>query len=102
MSREDLRSVAGVNRVIQEPARLLIVALLAGVTSADFLHLERESGLTRGNLSSHLSRLETAGYVAIEKTFRVKIPLTLARLTPRGRAAFEAYRKRMHGVLKAG
>ncbi len=102
MSRTDLKSLADVDRVIHEPARLVIVALLSGVKAADFLYLERESGLTRGNLSSHLSRLEEAGYVRVEKTFRGKIPLTIARLTPRGRTAFEAYRKRMHGVLEAG
>ncbi len=102
MTREDLKGLADVDRTIHEPARLVIVALLSGVKAADFLYLERESGLTRGNLSSHLSRLEEAGYVEIEKTFRGKIPLTIVRLTAQGRAAFDAYRKRIHGVLKAG
>ena len=65
------------DRVIHEPARLMLVALLAGVSRADFGWLQRESSLTKGNLSSHLARLEEAGYVEIEKTFRGKIPLTL-------------------------
>lgn len=91
------------DRLIHEPARLLIVALLAGVKEADFLWLQRESGLTKGNVSGHLSRLEEAGYVEIEKTYRGKVPLTLLRLTKQGRSAFEAYRKRMNGLLtKAG
>jgi DNA-binding transcriptional ArsR family regulator len=87
------------DRVIHEPARLLIVALLAGVREADFLWIQRESGLTKGNLSSHLSRLEEAGYVEIEKTYKGKVPLTLLRLTRQGKAAFDAYRRSMNGLL---
>ena len=87
------------DRLIHEPARLLIVALLAGVKEADFLWLLRESGLTKGNLSAHLSRLEEAEYVEIEKTYRGKVPLTVLRLTKRGKAAFEAYRKGINGLL---
>ncbi len=87
------------DRVIHEPARLLIVALLAGVKEADFLWVQRESELTKGNLSSHLAKLEEAGYVEVEKTYRGRIPLTLLRLTRRGRTAFESYRKNMSGLL---
>jgi DNA-binding transcriptional ArsR family regulator len=89
-----------VDRIIHEPARLTIVALLAGAKEADFLFLQRESGLTKGNLSSHLAKLEEAEYVEIEKTFRGKIPMTIARLTARGRTAFEGYRKAMNGLLR--
>jgi DNA-binding transcriptional ArsR family regulator len=89
------------DRVIHEPARLLLVALLAGVKEADFLWLQRESDLTKGNLSSHLARLEEAGYVAVEKTFKGKIPLTILRLTPAGKSAFEMYKKKMNGLLGA-
>ena len=89
-----------VNRIIHEPARLTIVALLSGAREADFLFLQRESGLTKGNLSSHLMKLEEAGYIEIEKTFRGKLPLTLARLTAKGRAAFQGYRKTMNGLLR--
>jgi DNA-binding MarR family transcriptional regulator len=88
-----------VDRVIHEPARLLLVALLAGVKEADFLWLQRESELTKGNLSSHLAKLEDAGYVGVEKTFKGKIPLTILRLTPQGRSAFDQYRKTMNGML---
>lgn len=91
----ELRSLTEVDRVIHEPARLLIVALLSSVREADFLFLRRETGLTKGNLSSHLSRLEEAGYVRIEKGFRGKIPQTTCGLTPEGRAAFKAYRAQM-------
>ena len=88
------------DRLIHEPARLLIVALLAGVKEADFLWVQRESGLTKGNVSGHLSKLEEAGYVEVEKTYRGKIPLTVLRLTKQGRSAFEGYRKRMNGLLR--
>ncbi|GEM_PF-236221 len=90
------------DRVIHEPARLLIVALLAGVKEADFLWLLRESELTKGNLSSHLSKLEEVGYVEIEKSFKGKIPLTMLRLAKPGRTAFEDYKKKMNGLLSKG
>jgi len=87
------------DRVIHEPARLRIVALLIGAKEADFLWLLRETGLTKGNLSSHLARLEEAGYVEIEKTFRGKIPLTIVRLSSAGRRAFQDYKRAMKGLL---
>ena len=87
------------DRVIHEPARLMLVALLAGVEEADFLWLQRESGLTKGNLSSHLARLEEAGYVDVRKMFKGKIPLTVVKLTRPGARAFDGYKKRMRGLL---
>ncbi len=94
--------MTGLDRVIHEPARLLLVALLAGVKEADFLYLQRETGLTKGNLSSHLAKLEEARYLEVEKSFKGKIPLTVLRLTGAGRAAFDNYRKSMNGLLKKG
>lgn len=84
-----------IDDVIHAPARLAIVATLNAVEEADFRYLLNATGLTKGNLSTHLSKLEEAGYVQIEKTFRGKTPLTLLRLTPQGRAAFDAYRRDM-------
>ena len=92
--------MTNLDRVIHEPARLLLVALLAGVKEADFLWLQRQSELTKGNLSSHLIKLEEAGYVDVEKTFRGKIPLTILRLTPAGRGAFDRYKKTLNGMLR--
>ncbi len=89
-----------VDRIIHEPARLMIVALLSGAKEADFLFLLRETGLTKGNLSNHLAKLEEAGYVKIEKTFRGKIPLTVVRLTASGRAALQRYSKTINGLLR--
>lgn len=87
------------DRVIHEPARLLIVALLAGVHEADFLWVLRESQLTKGNLSTHLAKLEDSGYVEVEKTYKGKVPLTLLRLTRQGKSAFERYKKTLNGML---
>ena len=91
----DLRSLADVNRLIHEPSRSVILAILAAVESADFLYLQRETGLTKGNLSVHLSKLEEAGYINIEKTYRGKVPLTLCRVTDDGCKAFDAYRNQL-------
>jgi DNA-binding MarR family transcriptional regulator len=89
------RGLVDVDRLVHEPARLMIITMLYAVESADFLFLQRETGLTKGNLSSHLAKLEEAGYIEIEKTYQGKIPLTVCRLTPTGRQAFENYRKQM-------
>lgn len=91
----DIRSLVEIDRLIHEPARLMIVAILYAVESADFLYLKRETELTKGNLSSHLSKLEEAGYVEIEKTYKGKVPLTICNLTEKGRQAFANYRKQM-------
>jgi DNA-binding transcriptional ArsR family regulator len=92
-----IQRLAEIDRIIHEPARLMIVALLAAVVEADFQYLRHATGLTQGNLSTHLTKLEEAGYVAIEKSFRGKYPLTLCRLTESGKEALDTYRK----VIKA-
>lgn len=96
----DLQPIADIDRLVHEPARLMILAILYVAESADFLFLMRQTGLTRGNLSSHLSRLEAAGYIDVKKEFVDKIPRTLLRLTDTGREAFQAYRQDMIQVLE--
>jgi len=96
----NLRKVAEVDRLIHEPARLMIVTILSAVNSADFLYLQRETELTKGNLSSHLSKLETAGYIDIQKTYRGKIPLTVCKLTKIGREAFAKYRSQLKYIVE--
>ena len=91
----DVQALLEVDRVIHEPARLAIVAVLAACDSADFVYLRHATGMTQGNLSAHLSKLEEAGYVGIEKRFQGKKPNTLCRLTDAGRAAFKQYRTRV-------
>jgi DNA-binding transcriptional ArsR family regulator len=94
-----IQQLGEIDRVIHEPARLMIVALLAAVAEADFQYLRQATGLTQGNLSAHLSKLEEAGYVAIEKTFRGKYPLTICRLTERGTEVLNNYRKVIRAAL---
>ncbi len=94
-----LQKISELDRIIHEPARLMLVALLFSVESADFLFLLKESKLTKGNLSVQLSRLEEAGYVEIEKTFRGKIPHTEYRITKKGKSAFSQYRKSLGSIL---
>jgi DNA-binding MarR family transcriptional regulator len=94
-----VESIADIDRLVHEPARLSILGLLYVIERAEFLYLLRQTGLTRGNLSSHLSTLEEAGYVEVAKEFVDKRPLTLLSLTKQGRAAFDAYRQRMKQFL---
>jgi len=94
-----MQQLAGIDRVIHEPARLIIVSLLAAVKEADFQYLHLATELTKGNLSVHLTKLEEAGYVAVEKTFKGKYPLTLCRLTDAGQQALAGYKQAMKAVL---
>ena len=96
---EDKRSTPSIDRLIHEPARYTIMAYLYIVESADFLFLVKQTGLTWGNLSAHIGKLEAAGYVEIKKDFLGKKPHTVASLTQEGRLAFEAYRREMMQVL---
>lgn len=95
---EQIRAISELDRVIHEPGRLMIVALLSGVKECDFQFLLNETGMNKGNLSGHLARLEEAGYIQIEKTYRGKVPMTLLRLSRKGRSAFDNYRK---GLMSA-
>jgi DNA-binding transcriptional ArsR family regulator len=94
-----LRTITSLDRVIHEPGRLMILALLRAVEECDFLYLLHETELNKGTLSSHLARLEEAGYVKIDKKFFGKVPRTLLRLTPAGRDAFDGYRKQMRKIF---
>jgi len=87
------------DRVIHEPARLRLVALLSAVDEADFVFLQRQTGLTGGNLSTHVSRLESEGYVVVEKGYLGKRPRTALRLTSSGREAFAVYRRALNAIL---
>ena len=95
------RDLANLDRVIHEPSRLMILALLHPLEEADFLFLLRETGLTRGNLSAHMSKLEEAGYVKVEKGFRGKIPQTTYSLTEEGRGAYRRYREQMRRAVES-
>jgi DNA-binding MarR family transcriptional regulator len=91
--------ITKIDRLIHEPSRYMLMAYLYVVEVADFLFLIRQTSMTWGNLSTHLSKLEAAGYVVIEKEFLGKKPHTTVRLTDQGRNAFEEYRGNMKRVL---
>lgn len=95
----ELASLTEIDRLVHEPARLMLMAVLYVIDSADFTFLMNQTGMTWGNLSAHMSKLEEAGYLEVEKTFKGKRPNTMLRLTKQGRAAFQAYRQKMKQVL---
>ena len=98
--KDRLQPITDIDRTIHAPARLMILAFLSVVESADFTFLMNQTGLTRGNLSSHLSKLEEAGYISIQKEFVERIPRTLIRLTGDGREAIGRYRENMRQVVE--
>ena len=98
--RSNIDSLLAVDRVIHEPARLVALTILAEAEEVEFKFLEQVTGLTKGNLSSHLAKLEDAEYVEIKKSFRGKIPLTTLKITRRGRQALEQYRKQFKSALQ--
>ena len=89
-----------IDKLIHEPARLKIMAQLFVIEEADFIFLMRQTGLTWGNLSSHMSKLEDVGYVEVRKEFLDKKPHTILKLTSKGRDAFNEYRRAMNQVFK--
>lgn len=88
--------IKNINRSIHEPARQVILIYLCSAEKLDFTYLKRETGMTQGNLSSHLNKLETEGYIRSEKRFMNKRPLTILSITEEGRTAFEEYIRTMH------
>jgi DNA-binding transcriptional ArsR family regulator len=86
------------NRLVHEPARLAILVALSACEKADFIFLLNITGLTKGNLSSHLSKLEQSGLVEIEKTYEGRMPITYARLTLEGKEALKEYWKSLDKV----
>jgi DNA-binding MarR family transcriptional regulator len=87
--------IQGVDRLIHEPSRLAIMAQLYVVKSADFLFLQNQTGMTPGNLSAHISKLQAAQYVEVTKEFIDKKPHTALALTKKGREAFKQYLKKV-------
>ena len=88
-------NIQDVDRLIHEPSRLMIMAQLYVVQSADFTFLLHQTDMTAGNLSAHLSKLEDAGYVEVTKEFIERKPHTALALTKKGREAFKEYRRKV-------
>lgn len=91
-------NVGSIDPLIHEPSRLMIMAQLYVVQSADFLFLQRQTQMTPGNLSAHLRKLEDAGYVEITKEFIERKPHTALALTKKGRDAFKQYRRNIKQI----
>jgi DNA-binding MarR family transcriptional regulator len=91
--------LASLDQVIHAPARLMVLSYLYVVESADYVFLTRLTGLTWGNLATHLNKLEEAGYIQVDKSFQGKKPHSTVRLTDPGREAFRLYKKSMQQVL---
>ena len=88
-----------IDRMIHEPARLKLLAQLYVVESADFIFLMRQTGLTQGNVSGHLTKLEDAKYVEIEKGYVGRRPQTMISLSKKGRRAFKNYLESMQRLF---
>ena len=101
MSATPFEQLANLDRLVHDPARLAILTALSACERADFLFLLRITGLTKGNLSSHLSKLEEGGLVVIEKRFVGKKTQTLVRLSESGRGAVEGYWKEMEELRES-
>ncbi|MFN2113488.1 MAG: winged helix-turn-helix domain-containing protein [Anaerolineales bacterium] len=89
-----------IDRLVHEPARLKVLAFLSLLESADFTFLVSRLGLTMGNLSAHISKLQEAGYIEVEKGYKDNRPQTMISLTEAGRQAFQRYRKQMLQILQ--
>jgi DNA-binding transcriptional ArsR family regulator len=99
---DDGRPLPDVNRLVHEPARLAILTVLSACESTDFLFLQSATGLTKGNLSVQISRLEEAGMVRVEKRVRKKKMWTTISLAAGGRSQVEAYWQTMDEIRKQG
>jgi DNA-binding HxlR family transcriptional regulator len=91
--------ILSLDPVIHAPNRLAIISILVTVDAADFAFLKESTGITDGNLSTHLARLETEGYIDIQKTFRGKKPHTVCKLTEKGRQSFYRYLALMEQIV---
>ncbi|MBR4056068.1 MAG: transcriptional regulator [Rikenellaceae bacterium] len=79
------------NPLLHSELRLAVMSILIGVESADFVFLRKQTGATAGNLSVQIDKLQQAGYIEVEKSFRGKMPCTVCRMTDTGREAFAEY-----------
>ena len=93
--------IVGADKMVHEPARLAVLTALSACASADFVFLQRLTGLQAGNLSQHLAKLEQAGLIALAKAFNGKYPLTTASITAAGREAIEDHWKRLEALRGA-
>jgi len=96
---DSLSEIMNIDRLVHSPARLSILTYLSVVEEGDAVYLLNQTGLTWGNLSANVTRLQEAGYIEVVKEFKNKKPHTLLKLTDRGRKAFQGYQNKMKGLL---
>jgi len=99
MPEPDLQPILNLDRTVHEPARLAILTVLAAAEEVEFLFLQRVTGLSKGNLSSHTQKLEAARLIETRKSFRGRIPVTSFCITPQGRTALRAYHQQLRALL---
>lgn len=99
MPDPDLQPILNLDRTVHEPARLAILTVLAAAEEVEFLFLQRVTGLSKGNLSSHTQKLEAAGLIETRKSFRGRIPVTSFSITSQGRSALRAYHQQLRALL---
>ncbi len=95
----DLAPILNLDRVVHEPARLAILTVLSAAEEVEFLFLQRVTGLSKGNLSSHTQKLEAAGFLETLKSFKGRIPVTHFRITEEGRTALQSYHRQLRALL---
>lgn len=93
--------ISNLDRLVHEPARLAILTALDACRHADFMYLQSLTGLSKGNLSQHLAKLEAAGLITLSRGFEDKVSRTVVRLTPSGRTAVRAHWRRLEQTRKA-
>lgn len=98
-ANQETHPLANIDQIIHAPARLMILSYLYVVDSADYVFLAHMTGMTWGNLATHLNKLEEAGYIEIQKSFKGKKPQSTLRMTEQGKTAFQTYRQTMQQVF---
>ena len=101
MPNPPFEELSNLDRLVHEPARLAILTALASCEAAEFLFLQSLTGLTKGNLNTHLTKLEQGGLVTIEKAFRGKVPKKSVRITAAGRDAIDGHWTRLRALRRA-
>jgi DNA-binding MarR family transcriptional regulator len=99
-NKQSMPNFSKVDKFIHQSSRLRLISLLYVIEEADYVFLKNQTGLTWGNLSSHMEKLEEKGYIDVKKEFKQKKPHTTAKLNKKGRKAFEQYRKKIKRMLK--
>jgi len=91
--------LADIDQIIHAPARLRILMMLYVVESLDYVFLKNQTGLSWGNLATHLGKLEDSGYITVIKGYKGKKPQSQIQLTASGRKAFQSYKNTLQQIL---